>query len=53
MSAEVLFGLIFVTAAIIGRVIIDAANAGVFDMIVVRLNNYIISRMEYLERGDI
>lgn len=50
MSAEILFGLIFIAAAFIGRIIIDAINAGVFDMIIVRLNNHIISRMERLEK---
>ena len=50
MSAEIIFALIFITAAVIGKVIVDAINAGVFDMIIVRLNNYIISRMEILER---
>ena len=53
MSAEVLFGLIFITVAVIGRVIIDAINAGVIDAIIVRLDNYIVSRMERIERWDI
>ena len=39
MSAEVLFGLIFIATAVIGKIIVDAINAGVFDMIIVRLNN--------------
>ena len=48
-----MFGLIFIAIAIIGRVIVDAINAGVIDMIIVRLNNHIVSRMEILEREDI
>ena len=53
MSAEVIFALIFIAVAVIGRVIVDAINAGVFDHIVVRMNNYIISRIGLLEREDI
>ena len=53
MSAEVIFGLIFITIAVIGRVIVEAINSGVFDMLTVRLNNYILSRIERNERGDI
>ena len=50
MSAEVLFGLIFIAVAFFGKIIVDAINAGVFDMIIVRLNNYILSRIERLEK---
>ena len=50
MSAEVLFGLIFIAVVFFGRIIIEAINAGVFDMIIVRLNNYILSRIERLEK---
>ena len=53
MSPEVLFGLIFITTAFIGRIIIGAINAGVFDIIAVKLTNYIVSRIERLEREDI
>lgn len=53
MSAEVIFGLIFIMLAVICKVIIDASNAGVFDMIIVRLNNYILSRIERIEGKDI
>ena len=50
MTAEILFGLIFIAAAVICKVIIDAINSGVFDMLIVRLNNYILSRIERLEK---
>ena len=53
MSAELLVGLIFIAAAIISKNIIDASDAGVFDMIIIRLNNYIVKRIERLEGKDI
>ena len=50
MEAEVIFGLIFIAVAFFGRIILEAINAGVFDIIIVRLNNYILSRIERLEK---
>ena len=50
MSAEVLFGLIFIAAAMFGHLILTAIHYGLFDMIIVRLNNYILSRIERLEK---
>lgn len=53
MSAEVLFGLIFITTAFIGRIFLEADNAGVFDVIAARLINYIDSKIKWLEGEDI
>lgn len=53
MSAEVLFGLIFIATAMFGHLILTAIHYGLFDKIVIKLNNYILSRMERNERKDI
>lgn len=53
MTADTLFGLIFITAAVFGHLILVAIHYGVFDIIAIKLTNYIVSRIERLERKDI
>lgn len=53
MNAEALFGLIFITVAMFGHLILVAIHYGVFDIIAVKICNYIVKRMERIERGDI
>lgn len=53
MAGEVALGLILLTMAFIIRTFIVMIDNGSFDRIIVRLNNYIISRMERNEREDI
>jgi hypothetical protein len=53
MAGEVALGLILLVMAFIIRTFIVMIDNGTFDRIIVRLNNYIISRMERNEREDI
>ena len=50
MSADSLFALIFLGAAVFGHLIITAIHYGVFDIIAVKICNYIVSRMERNEK---
>ena len=53
MSIETIIGLGFILVAMFGHLIICAIHYGVFDAIAIRLSNYIVARMERIERGDI
>ena len=53
MSAETLFGLIFITTAMFAMLFTGVSAAGVFDIIEVKICNYIVSRMERIEGKDI
>lgn len=53
MTAEELFGLIFIATAMFGYLIITAMHYGVFDKIAIKLGNYIVKRIERLEGKDI
>lgn len=53
MSIEVALGLIFLALALVLYIVCRMIDMGVFDRIVVRLNNYILSRIDLLEREDI
>lgn len=53
MRPEEIFGLIFIATAIFGRLIVTAIHYGAFDVIAIKLTNYIVSRMERNEGKDI
>lgn len=53
MTAETLFGLIFIAVAMVGLFIGTAIEIGVFDKIAIILSNYIVNRIERLEGKDI
>ena len=53
MTAETVFALIFLSFAFFGRIICEMMDAGVMDKIAIKLNNYIVSRIERLEGKDI
>lgn len=53
MSADSLFALIFIATAMFGHLIVTAIHYGVFDIIAVKICNYIVSRMERIEGKDI
>lgn len=50
MTADQLFALIFITVAMFGHLILTAIHYGVFDMIAVKICDYIVSRMERNEK---
>lgn len=53
MTAETLFGLIFIVTAMFGLLIATAIDMGVLDIIAVRICDYIDSRIERLDGKDI
>ena len=53
MTADTLFGLIFIVTAMFGLLIATAIDMGVFDIIAVKFCNYIVSRTEQNERKGI
>ena len=53
MSYEVKIGLILLTFVIIGKIILNAYNAGVFDHIYVKLYNFINSQINRSKKKDI
>ena len=53
MTAETLFGLIFIVTAMFGMLIATAIDMGIFDIIAVRICDYIVSRIERNEGKDI
>lgn len=53
MTIENLFALIFLSFAVFGRIICEMIDRGAFDIIAVRLTNYIVSRIERNEGKDI
>lgn len=53
MSADSLFALIFIGAAWFSAIIGSAINVGFFDKIAIKICDYIVSRMERIEREDI
>lgn len=53
MSADELFALIFIATAVFGVLICTAIDMGLFDMIAVKICDYIVSRMERIEGKDI
>ena len=50
MRPEEIFGLIFIAVAMFGHLILTAIHYGVFDKIAIKLTNYIVSRIERLEK---
>ena len=53
MRPEEIFGLIFIATAVFGHLIVTAIHYGMFDIIAIKLTNYIVSRIERLEGKDI
>ena len=53
MTAEILIALMLLGTGLIAGFVCEAMDAGVFDRIVIKLNNYIVSRIERLEGKDI
>lgn len=53
MSFESIIGLAFISVAMFGHLILMAIHYGVFDAIAVKLTNFIVKRIERLERGGI
>ena len=53
MGIETIIGLGFIGTAAICALINGAYSVGLFDAIAVRICNYIVTRMERIERGDI
>jgi hypothetical protein len=53
MSIDSIIGLGFIFVAMFGHLIIYAIHYGVFDAIAIKLTNFIVKRIERLEKGDI
>ena len=53
MAIEVALGLILLAMAFVIHTVIVMIDNGAFDRIVIRLNNYIVARIERLEGKDI
>lgn len=53
MGIESIIGLGFIGAAAICALLNSAYCVGLFDAIAIKLSNYIVTRMERIERGDI
>lgn len=53
MSFDSIFALIFIATAMFGHLLLMAIHYGVFDAIAVKLTDFIVKRIERLERGDI
>lgn len=53
MSFESIIGLGFIGTAAVCALINGAYSVGLFDAIAVRICNYIVARIERLERGGI
>jgi hypothetical protein len=53
MSIESVVALGFIGLAVISMLCNAAYTVGLFDAIAVKLTNYIVARMEYIEKGDI
>ncbi len=53
MSFESVVGLGFIGFAAICALVNSAYSVGLFDAIAIKLSNYIVSRIELLEREDI